>query len=343
MQHHTNRSGTVLNAVIGLVGIGGLALTGCTSQLVQDLDAAAEALRDSGEFSTVHLAYEHGAEPLNRDRNLYDFSTALADDAQVDAAGRLLAESAESSGYVPDVLVDDTTWVAGFHPYWARRTTADLSADDWTDILHTARATPAQEVWVWQLDEYYAKQEVDYARKLMLRLYAATAEDGLEDFARLRATKLAAEITDVSVEFVAGTPQEPFTYETPDVTEQGLGHTVAPIEVVGPLDSQIWAARDIIDTAQRELGELATLSLRYEENTPTLEITHDGVDASCADHESFVRMVDDLLEEPSHITLTTTPAQQGSVLRYIRDIEDMDPAVATEGSSGHCDAPDPAG
>lgn len=99
----------------------------------------------------------------------------------------------------------------------------------------------------------------------MMRLYATTAQDGLEDFERLRATELAA------------------------------------------------------------------------------EITPDGVDTSCADHESFVRVVDELLEEPSHITLTTTPAQQGSVLRYIRDIEDMDPAVATEGSSGHCDAPDPAG
>ena len=97
MGFRTYWSGRPFRAIaVGLTA--GLLLTGCGSEYIRDLRSSARELRSSDEFAAVNFEYER-SDPIAMPRSIYDYSAALHEDADLQEAGRLLANAAERTGF----------------------------------------------------------------------------------------------------------------------------------------------------------------------------------------------------------------------------------------------------
>ena len=200
------RSGQAFRALaVGLVA--GLFLTGCVGEYIRDLRSTARQLRSSDEFTAVNFEYER-RDPITMPRSIYDYSAALHKDADLQEAGRLLAEAAGRTGSVPDIQVDGT-WPNSFDDGAGSRRVPKFTAQEWTEILEAARATPADELQIWQLDEYFVEDPEDGQPELLLTVYAETLTEGLQQYEQPESFESPAGIEKVSVELHAGTDRVP--------------------------------------------------------------------------------------------------------------------------------------
>lgn len=289
---------------LALIMIAGLMVTGCTSEHIRNIDSAAKTLRKSDEFIGVNFQYERGFDPMTRPRQLYDFSAALEHDADFDQAGELLAQSVEKSGKIPDVLLDDSTWLMGFYDHTGIRDTADLTAEGWSGVLRSARATHAQELEVWDYESYYAEQYNEHGTQLAFKVHADTYATGLDEFEELASIEAPDEIGGVHVELYAGTDGYPRDWQPHRVGERATFNSAAPIQITGALDSKVWKARELIDAAEQHFDELYGFTFHTTVEAPHLEVTHNGPHDQCEENKAFVPKAEEILGEDVSINIS---------------------------------------
>jgi len=126
------------SAIAGAVLSVGLILTGCSvPEYLLNAERAAERLQQSDEFSAVNFEYEQ-YDPMTRPRTIYDYSAALHGNADLEEAGRLLAEINRENTLMPEISVGDGTWLYTSDLYGP---TVEFDAQDWTELLDAARTT----------------------------------------------------------------------------------------------------------------------------------------------------------------------------------------------------------
>ena len=296
------------SAVAGMIILVGMMLSGRVDEYIRDTEAAAEDLEQSDEFSSVNFAYEDH-DPMTRPRSLYDYSAALYEDADLDEAGRLLAESAETSIFVPDILVDGSTWVQAFQRW--KGVVPDFTAEQWTEVLETARTTHAQEVEVWKHEQYRAEELDDPEPKIAFTTRSEKATEGFNAFEAFEDAEIPAGIGDehVYVQLQAGTDSAPWSYEMREVGERWVPGPDYRVFVEGPRDSDIRQARTLYEAAERDLGEVVEFNLVYlepmhRESEFSLEILHAGEYEACDDNIAYAAMVRELLDTEVEIQLS---------------------------------------
>ena len=314
-----------------------LLLTGCTSELVQDLKAGAKTLRSSGAFSQVIFDYERGLDPMTRSRSLDDFSALLQEDGDLVVAGQALADVVDTAGKAPDILVDESTWILGFHTSSRGPATAEITSQDWTELLNIARSTHARELEVWQLLEHEAQEKNDFDPKLTLRASAPTPASGLEELEQLVSTHTPVGIRDVYFELQAGSVQQPWHYETQPAGSQHHGNHDAPIRILIPKGKEIGNARAVLEAAQQHFGELHKVWFYYLDDIPNLEILHDGRVETCQENIAYAQQVAELLGEDLDITLSKVNAANGVPLEIYHEVSD---ASAAQGQTSNGCNPD---
>lgn len=333
MRSHTRSpSGLSRGMSLAVVLFTGLLVTGCTSEYIEGLKSGAETLRSSGEFSQVNFEYERGFDPMTRPRRIDDYSAVLHQDSDVIVAGQALADAAEIAGNTPDVLVDESTWVFSFHEYKGTPESAELTAQDWAELLHVARSTHARELEVWQFGSFDAEEQDDYDPKLSLKVSAATPADGLDDLEQLVSTHVPAGIRDVFFELQAGSEQLPWHYETPPAGRQPYGNYDAPIQILVPGDKEIGNARAVLDAAQQHFGELYEFSFYYWEDIPHIEILHDGTVETCQENIVYAEQAAELLDEDLDITLSKSSSADGLQTEIYHEVSE---ASAKQGKTSN--------
>ena len=283
--------------------------SGCTAEYIKNIDKAAKTLRASKEFSDVNFEYERGLDPLTRQRYLYDFSAVLEPDADLEEAGRLLAEAYEISGHAPDVLIDEHMWLNGFHDHRGQRTAPDLTAQGWTKVLEIARTTDAQEIEVWDWREHYAEEYDEHAPSLALKVLSMTEDQGWDRFEALAAMEMPDEIGQFDVEFYAGMDNQPRRWTTPEPGDYEslwyMSLTGDPLELSGGNDSDIWEARELLEEAREHFGEVYAFSFHYtQDDIAVIEVVYPHEAATCERNEAFADLVDATLDDDFGITIS---------------------------------------
>jgi len=209
-------------------------------------------------------------DPLTRERSLYDFSVVLEPDADLEEAGRLLAEVHEISGRAPDILIDEHMWLNGFHDHRGQRTAPDLTAQGWTEVLEIARTTNVQELEVWQWRGYYAEEYDEHDPSLALKVFSMIDDQGWDRFEALAAMEMPEEIGQFDVEFYAFS----FHYTQNDVA---LIEVVYPHEAATCEKNEAYAQL-VDDTLDDDVG--ITISVTYEPDGWPEEMYEQVSDAS---------------------------------------------------------------
>lgn len=308
MQLRAQKSGRFFRSItVGIIAVVGLMLTGCVDQYLRDIESSARDLRSSEEFSAVNFEYER-RDPITMPRRIYDYSAALREDADLQEAGRLIAEAAEKTGYVPDILVDDMTWVNSFYSSTKNRIAPDFTAQEWTEVLATARATHADELEVWQREEYLAEQYDDHEPKLLLTVRSETLGRGLEDFERLEDLEIPAGIEEVLVELFSGTDRSPWSYEQRSVGDHYHTTSDAPISIVALEPSKLTAARELLEAGQVAFGEVYEFHYHYGAHESTLEVVHAGDPEVCDPNRAYAELARELLTTDLDVAITLSHA-----------------------------------
>lgn len=310
MQLRAQKSGRFFRSItVGIIAVVGLMLTGCVDQYLRDIESSARDLRSSEEFSAVNFEYEQ-RDPITMPRSIYDYSAALHEDADLQEAGRLIAEAAEKTGYVPDILVDDRTWVNSFYSATKQRAAPDFTAQQWTEVLATAQAMHADELEVWQRTEYLAEQYDDHNPKLLVTVRAETLSRGLEDFERLGNLGIPAGIEEVHIELLSGTDRSPWSYESREVGDRHHTTLGAPISIVAFDQSNLTAARKLLETGQVTFGEVYEFHYHYGAAESTLEVVHAGDPEACDDNRAYAEMARELLTTDLDVAITLEHASE---------------------------------
>lgn len=294
---------------VGIIAVVGLMLTGCVDQYLRDIDSTARDLRSSDEFSAVNFEYER-RDPITMPRSIYDYSAALHEDADLQETGRLIAEAAEKTGFVPDILVDEMTWVNSFYSVTKQRTAPDFTAQQWTEVLATARATHADELEVWQRVEYLAERDDDYEPKLLLTVRSEILSRGLDDFERLEDLEIPAGIEEVYVELFSGTDRSPWSYEQRSIGDRYHTTSDAPISIVALEPSNLTAARELLEAGQVAFGEVYKFRYHYGSHESTLEVVHAGDPDACDDNRAYAELARELLTTDLDVAITLKHASE---------------------------------
>ena len=284
----------------------GLLLTGCGSEYIRELRSSARELRSSDEFAAVNFEYER-SDPIAMPRSIYDYSAALHEDADLQEAGRLLANAAERTGSVPDIQVDGT-WLNSFDDGAGSRRVPSFTAQEWTEILAAARATPADELQIWQLDEYFVEDPEDGEPELLLTVYAETLTEGLEQYEQLDGFESPAGIEKVAVELHAGTDRLPWVYEEREVGDRYHTNSGAPISIVALEQSNLAAARELFEAGQASFGEIYQFHYHYADVRSTLEVVHAGDPEACQDNKAYAELARELLTTDLDVAITLSQA-----------------------------------
>lgn len=308
MRRRGHRSAGFLRALrVGIIAVVGLMLTGCVDQYLRDIESTARDLRFSDEFAGVNFQYER-RDPITMPRSIYDYSAALYEDADLHEVGRLIAEAAEKTGYVPDILVDDTTWVNSFYSSTKNRVAPDFTTQQWTEVFETARAINVDELQVWQHDEYNAEREDDHEAKLLLTVHAETLTRGLDDFERLEDLEIPAGIEEVYVELFSGTDRSPLTYEQRSVGDHHHTNPDAPISIVALEPSNLSAVRELMEAGQVAFGEVYEFHYHYGAHESTLEVVHAGDPEACDANRAYAALARELLTTDLDVAITLSHA-----------------------------------
>lgn len=322
--------------MLGLIVFFGLLVSGCTAQYIKDIESAAKMLRSSDEFTDVNFEYQREFDPT-RPRDLYDFSAALRNDADLERAGQLLAEAVDMSGKAPDILVDGSTWVHGFYDGKGSRTAAELTAQTWTEVLHMARTAGVQELEVWNRDSYYAEKYDDDEPKLAVKLLTETDAAGLDSFLQLDTMDVPVEFGDFHVELYAGTETQPLPWQAPDLGEyRPWWYTHAPIEISGPSDTNVWKGPALLEAAHQHFGEVYGFSLAFtdQDEIPIVEVFHDGQVATCRENKIYAELVGAMLAEDFSITISAHEDPDGWALKIYHEVSEA--AAERGGTSEGC-------
>lgn len=289
---------------VGLVA--GLLLTGCVGEYIRDLRSSARQLRSSEEFTAVNFQYER-RDPITMPRSIYDYSAALHKDADLQEAGRLLAEAAEQAGSVPDIQVDGT-WLNVFDDGAGSRRVPKFTAQEWTEILEAARATPADELQIRQLDEYFVEDPEDGQPELLLTVYAETLTEGLQQYEQLESFEGPAGIEKVAVELHAGTNRLPWSYDERQVGDRYHTNSAAPISIVALEESNLAAARELFEAGQASFGEIYQFHYHYGDTSSVLEVAHAGDPEACEDNQAYAALARELLTTDLDVAITLSQA-----------------------------------
>ena len=297
------------SAVAGAVLSVGLILTGCSvPEYLLNAERAAERLQQSDEFSAVNFEYEQ-YDPMTRPRTIYDYSAALHDNADLEEAGRLLAEINRENTLMPEISVGDGTWLYTSDLYGP---TVEFDAQDWTELLDAARTTHAQQLTVWKYDSYDAEERDDFEQKITLTARTETATEGFAAFEAFQHSEIPADMSDehVWVQLEAGTDDAPWSYDTREVGQRwGMGDPDYHVLVEGPRESDIQQAETLYKIAERELGEVIDFRFVYSDPLQrdpkfSLDIWHAGDYEACEDNLAYAAMVHKLLEAEVEIELS---------------------------------------
>ena len=311
-------------AALGLIVFVGLLVSGCTAQYIKDIESAAKTLRSSDEFTDVNFEYQREFDPT-RPRDLYDFSAALRNDADLERAGQLLAEAVDMSGKAPDILVDGSTWVHGFYDGKGSRAAAELTPQTWTEVLEIARSPQVQELEVWSRDSYFAKEFDDHEPKLAVKFLAETDAAGLDSFLQLDTMDVPAEFGDFHVELYTGTETQPVSWQSPALGEyRPWWYTHAPIEISGPSDTNVWKGPALLEAAHQHFGEVYGFSLTFtdQDEIPIVEVFHDGQVATCLENKIYAELVGAMLAEDFSITISAHEDPDGWALKIYHEVSE---------------------
>lgn len=307
MGFRTYWSGRPFRAIaVGLTA--GLLLTGCGSEYIRDLRSSARELRSSDEFAAVNFEYER-SDPIAMPRSIYDYSAALHEDADLQEAGRLLANAAERTGSVPDIQVRGT-WLKSFDDGAGSRRVPNFTAQQWTEILQAARATPADELQIWQLDEYFVEDPDEGETQLLLTVYAETLTEGLEQYEQLDGFESPAGIEKIAVELHAGTDRIPWAYEEREVGDRYHTNSGAPISIVALDQSHLAAAKELLEAGQTSFGEIYAFDYHYSDTSSTLEVVHAGDPDACEDNKAYAELARELLTTDLDLSITVSSTDE---------------------------------
>ena len=328
---------------LGFLVMVGFLFSGCTAEYIKNIDKAAKTLRASEEFSAVNFEYERGLDPITRQRILYDFSAVLEPDADLEEAGRLLAEAHEISGRAPDVLIDEHMWLNGFHDHRGQRRAPELTAQGWTEVLEIARTTNAQEVEVWDWREHYAEEYDEHDPSLALKVFSMTDDQGWDRFEELAAMEMPDEIEQFDVEFYAGMENRPQRWTTPGPGEYQFmwyaGVMDRPVELSGGSDTNIWQARELLEAAREHFNEVYAFSLHYtQDDVALIEVVYPHEAATCEKNEAYAQLVDDTLDDDVGITISVTHEPDGWPKEMYEQVSD---ASAERGHTSEGCLPNP--
>lgn len=294
--HASRRGRTLLLATVLTLAF---TVVGCSTELEKDLRSSNRLLDDSDQFSHVWLATDND-KPWSNRTDIHAFTANLEPDADATVTGQALADSADASGYVPDVMVDDSTWLVGVQDTYQWQTTAQLAATEWAGLIELARATHASEVDVWLYDDVYDRGERPTDTHLTLRTAASTYAEGLQDFEALAETPVPIGVDNLCIQLDAGTDAEPL--EVP--SEWGSGKPRWPrypaVHVSGPVGTEILKAREILEAAEQRFDSISEFFFVYWGDLPIVEVTFGGPET--ASHFGDEGLPDEAMDDAARFT-----------------------------------------
>lgn len=321
--------------LIPMLVILGLTVAGCSTELEKDLRSSTRTLDDSDQFSHVELATEND-KPWSNRTDIRSFTAQLEPDADATVVGQALADSAQESDYVPDVMVDESTWLVGFQDTYRWQTTAQLPATDWAELIELARDTNASEVDVWLYDDVHDRGERPTDTHLTLRSAAPTYPEALEGFEALAETPVPSGVDDLCIQLNAGTDAEPLSLSERWGYEKPRWPRLSAVYISGPVDTDILKASELIAAAEHRFEPIAEFSFWYWDSMPVVEVTVGGPETASYfgdegipdqvmdDAVSFADEVEALLGEATDTAvLAMSPNDVGRTV-YHRDHPDMD-------------------
>lgn len=283
----------------------GFLLTGCAvigdNSAAHRLNDAEDLLESSGQFSAISSdAARTGEDYPVRAMRVHEFDAVLADHADVDEVGELIAESIEEHQLAPNIAVDGTTKLRAFqrtgeHP--------ELDAESWTELVELARETDAIEVQLGARDGDVTATLATWTREY------PEAFDLVENW---QTHERPAGVDHFEARVESGTAEHPL-----ERSAESPWLLVEETSISGPLGPQTAQARELIATAESVeefdridgftfiTGEIPNLELivhdeeLYNLSSSDREIPQDLIDAS----EAYADEVERVLDTDSNVSV----------------------------------------